>query len=138
MFETLERDRITLGLRLKYRALQRSNQEARHLIAFSLARDLAILHRCFQAIRDRLAHLLIYFNEPLPDHFAVLARFGAEVADKTSVSPTDPIEILDLCVEVGAQALKRRKRVIAKSPLDRRSDIFEIEIEYFKTEGFFR
>ncbi|MGA7762371.1 MAG: hypothetical protein WCA59_11530 [Candidatus Binataceae bacterium] len=68
----------------------------------------------------------------------MLARFGAEVADETSVSPTDPIEILDLCIDEGALALKRRKRVIAKSSLNHRADVFEIEIEYFKAEGCFR
>jgi hypothetical protein len=68
----------------------------------------------------------------------VLASFGAEVADKTSVSPTNPIKILDLCIDVGMQALKRRKRVVAKSFVDDRADIVEIEIEYFKAEGFFR
>jgi hypothetical protein len=50
---------------------------------------------------------------------------------------TDPIEILDLCIYEGAKALERRKRVVAKGPLDHRSDVLEIEIEYFKTEGFF-
>src|SRR5271156_4439690 len=102
MLEPLERNRIALNLRLKYRALQGRNQEARQLITLSLPRQLAKLHRRFQAIRDRLAHLLIYFNQPLPDHFAVAARFGAEVADQTSVLPTDPIEIFDLRIDVGA------------------------------------
>ena len=32
----------------------------------------------------------------------------------------------------------RRKGVIAKSPVDHRADVFEIEIKYFKAEGFFR
>ncbi len=54
------------------------------------------------------------------------------------LSPTDPIEILDLRIDVGAQALKRRQRGIAKSPLDRRAYVFEIEVEYLKTESFFR
>src|SRR6202165_1843672 len=88
-------------------------------------------------MRDRLAHLLIYFNEPLPDHFAVLARLRAEVADETAVSPADPVEILGLCIDEGAQALKGRKRAIAKSSLNHRAGVLEIEIEYFKAESFF-
>src|SRR5271166_699651 len=112
MLESFDGDRGTLRLGLKDRALQRRNQEAGELIAFGLPRRLANLHRGLQAIRDCLAHLLIYSNEAPPDHFAVLGRFGAEVADETAVSPTGPIEILDLCIDEGAQALKRRKRVI--------------------------
>ena len=113
MFETFGEYGFTLRLRLKDRALQRRNQEARELIAFSLPRHLANLHRS-QAIRDRLAHLLIYFHQPLPGHFAVLARFGAEVADQTAVPPTDPIKILDLRLDEGAQALKRRNRSLRR------------------------
>jgi hypothetical protein len=127
-----------LGLRLKDRALQRRDQKAGKLIGVSLARQLAKLHRGFQAIRDRLAQLFVYFNQPLSDHFAVIACFGAEVADQASVPPTDSIEILDLRIDIGAQALERRQRVVAKRLLDRRADVLEIEIEYFKTEGFFR
>ena len=53
----------------------------------------------------------------------MLARFGAEVADETSVSPTDPIKILDLCFDVRAQAFKRRKRVLE---LDRDGDALTV------------
>jgi hypothetical protein len=138
MLVPLGGNRVALRLRLKDRALQRRDQEARELIGVSLAWQLARLHRGFQAIRNRLAQLFVYFNQPLPDHFAVISCFGAEIADETSVPPTDPIEILDLRIDVGAQALERRKRVVAKSPLDRRADVFEISIEYFKAKRFFR
>src|SRR5271163_2036111 len=138
MFETLERNRAALGLRLEDRALQRCNQEARQLIACGFARDRANLCRGFEAIRDRLAHVLIDGNEALSDNFAMLAGLGAEVADETSVSPSDPIEILDLGINEGAQAVQRWKRVIAKSPLDHRAHIVEIEIEDLQAERFFR
>jgi hypothetical protein len=68
----------------------------------------------------------------------VVACFGAEVANETSVLPTDAIKILDLRIDVGAKTHQRRKRVVAKSPLNCRADVLEIEIEYFKAEGFFR
>jgi hypothetical protein len=51
--------------------------------------------------------------ETLERNRAVLAGLGAEVADETSVSPTDPIEILDLGIDEGAQAVQRWQRVIA-------------------------
>jgi hypothetical protein len=77
-------------------------------------------------------------NYPLPDHFAVLARLGAEVADETSVSPTVALKIVDLCIDEGAQALKRRKRLVAKSLMDERACTVEIKIKDFEAKGFFR
>ena len=138
MLIALSRNRAALGLRLKDRALQRRDQEARDFIGVSPPRQLARLHRGLQAIREPLAQLLVYFNQPLPDHFAVISCFGAEIADEASVPPTDPIEILDLCIDVRSQALERRQRVVAKSLLDRRADVLEIQIEYLKTERIFR
>jgi hypothetical protein len=123
MLESFDRDCGTLRLGLKDRALQRRNQEAA-----SSSQSLLVIGRRFhsrsQTIRDRLAHLLEDLNYPLPDHFAVLACFGAEVADETSVSPTVALKIVDLRIEEGSQALKRRKRVIAKSLIDHRACAF--------------
>jgi hypothetical protein len=84
-----------------------------------------------------LAHLLEDLNYPLPDHFAVLARLGAKVAYETSVSPTIALKIVDLCIDEGAQALRRRERLIAKSLMDHRAGAFEIKIKDFEAKGFF-
>ena len=47
-------------------------------------------------IPDRQAHLFEDLNYPLPDHFAMLARLGAEVADETTGFPTVALKIIDL------------------------------------------
>src|SRR5260370_36992088 len=98
---------------------------------------MGVFHRSSQRIGERMADLLENLNDPRPHHSAVLARFGAEVSNESSASPTDPIKILDLCIDEGVQALRRRKRVVAKGPLDHRSDIPEIQIKELKAEGFF-
>jgi hypothetical protein len=77
-------------------------------------------------------------NYPLPDQFAVLACFGAEIADETSVSPTIALKIIDLRIDEGAQALRRWNRLVAKSLMDHRACAFEIEIKDFEAKSFFR
>ena len=138
MLESIEGSGAALRLGLKDRALQRRDQKASELVAFGSPRQLANLHRSFQAIRNRLTHLFVYFNQPFPDYFAVVGCFGAEIADQTSILQADLIEIFDLCIDVGPQAFERWKRVITKSRIDRRAGVVEIKIKYFEAESFFR
>jgi hypothetical protein len=78
------------------------------------------------------------FELSASDHLAVLARLGTKVTDETSVSPTIALKIVDLCIDKGADALRRRKRVIAKSLIYHRACAFEIKIKDFEAKGFFR
>jgi hypothetical protein len=68
----------------------------------------------------------------------VLARFGAKVADQTSVSPIVALKKADVSIDEGAQALKRRKCLVAKRLLDHLACAGEIKIKYFEAKGFFR
>jgi len=110
----VQRQKAAAALAEEERALQSSDDEARHFVVLHGARHFAGFDGRFQAIDDATLYFLKYLGVALAQRFALVARLGGEVATQAAVLATVLTEETPVRFDIRANPAERGERLVAQ------------------------